>query len=876
MIAARRSGLPLLVLGFAVTVWCAPASALDPSLAITQYSLSVWTTDEGLPQDTIRDLAQTPDGFLWFGTQAGLVRFDGVQFRVFDRRSDLAFDNHHIYALAVDTRGDLWIGTNGGGLLRRRDGRFEPLPVESISTGRITALEAGPDGTMWIGTYGDGLLHYDPRRPQGERFETFKGPRGLAHEVIFDLAVDAEGSLWIGTYGGGAQRLAHGRFETFDVDDGLADNGVWAVQPSADGTVWIGSNGGLDRLRDGRLEALVGDQGLPRERIIALLEDLEGNLWIGTYGGGLSRRRSDGSMDHLRQPQGLAGDVIWSLFEDREGTIWAGSLGKGLTRLRAGAFKTFGTNEGLSSNITSVLYFDKRGDLWVGTRGAGLNIHRRDSDDPFQFETFGRPDGLAVDGVWDLVEDAAGNFWFATNGDGVQRLDPGGRWRRWTVGDGLADNVVFELLEDSRGGLWFGTNGGLSYFGGGTMTSLTVDEGLPTNQIRELKEDGNGNLWVGTTGGLCRIALHERPQDQAQRLTGEGFECFSTQDGLSSNNIWAIHEDPQGILWLGTAGGGLVRFDGTSFFPLTTREGLYDDEVTVILEDQLGYFWLGTSRGVFRVRRLDIEDFVAGRSSKVDGVTFGPKDGVKNTAGHSTGMVSGDGRVWFAHVGGYSVVDPADLYTRPAPRVLIEQVRVDGEDLTTEGVNLPPSSRDFEFHFTAPTLALPERVKFRYRLLGFDDAWSEAPRRDVLYSFLDAGDYRFEVMASDSQGVWNGVATGFAFQVEPPFYRTSTFFWMMLLAALGVILGAQELRVRGLRQRESELNQRVDESLARLKILRGLLPVCSSCHKVREKDGTWQPIERYIHEHSEASMSHSVCPDCAEALYPGIFEHPDG
>lgn len=846
----------------------ASAAALDPKLLFTQYSRSTWSTAEGLPQNTVRAFAQTPDGFLWLGTQAGLVRFDGLHFEVYDRRRVESFDNHHIYALEVDSSGTLWVGTNGGGLLRYLDGTFQPLDTDAIPTGRITALEAAPDGSLWIGTYGDGLLHYDSKRPAGQELTVYGSAEGLAHAVIFDLALDASGGLWIATYGGGAQRLQGGRFQTFDQDGSGLDNGTWAVEPAVDGSIWVGTNRGLYRWHEGIWQHLGRTDGLSHERVIALREDLDGNLWIGTYGGGLCRRRSNGDLECLNDMQGLPGNIVWSLFEDLDGSVWVGFLGTGLLQLRQGAFVTFGMDEGLSSNITSSLYEDRGGSLWIATRGAGVNVLRPGAT---SFDVLGREQGLASDGVWQLQEDAQGNIWFATNGGGVQRLTTEGHWTRITRKDGLADDVVFVLLVDSRDRVWMGTNGGLSVLQDDKLHTYTVEDGLPSRQIRSLLEDEDGHLWIGTTRGLCRL-------DTEAEITHQELQCFTRDNGLPGNNVATLYQDTEGVLWLGMAGDGLVRFDhrdGHQFDALTSRDGFPDDEVSVVLEDDLGFFWLATGRGVFRMSRDVLEARFEDPAAELSYTTYGPRDGIDDRAGQATGLKTSDGRIWITHLGGYSVVDPRDLHVAEAPHILLEHVTVAGQPLRDEGPPLSQWSRDFVFRFTAPTLNYAQRMGFRYRLTGFETDWKTAPRREAVYSYLEPGNYTFETMASDSAGQWNGPVTRFSLRIAPPFYRTSSFFLASILVLLVIGYLAHELRIRGLRERERELNLRVDESMARLKILRGLLPVCSNCHKVREKNGAWQPIERFISEHSEASMSHSVCPDCADELYPGIIQHPD-
>jgi ligand-binding sensor domain-containing protein len=826
-----------------LTFGCASSGlALDPTRSITQYSITSWEIEEGLPQNTVRDIVQTPDGYLWFGTQAGLVRFDGVQFQIFDRRSHEIFRNHHVYALAVDADGVLWVGTNGGGILQFEHGEFRYFGEEhGLPTGRITCLERGIDGEMWAGTYGGGLVRF-----VGDEVEVFGTAAGLSHGVVFDLAVGVAGEVWVATYGGGINRFRDGAFESWGTEQGLPSNGAWAVEYAADGAVWVGTNGGLSRFENGAFQTTTRSEGLSHDRVISLHEDRDGNLWVGTYGGGLSRFR-DGRWSSLDHRTGLSGDIVWSLFEDDKGSLWVGTLGYGLNQIQDGPFTTFGVAEGLSSAITSGLFEDRKGTLWVGTRGAGLN-----SLDGSAFNILTTRDGLSTDGVWSVLEDTQRTLWVGTNGGGLNFRDEEG-WHHIRARDGLAGDNVIAITEDRNGAIWAGTNRGLSRCRGSVCSTYTIADGLASDQVRSFAEDREGRLWVGTTGGLSRF-------------DGERFTSFTTADGLSSNNVFDIYLDDAGILWLGTYGGGLSRFDGKIFTNFTSRDGLYDDDIATVLEDDFGYFWLGSSRGVFRVLRTDLENYGGNPSRPISYVAYGRRDGLGNSAGHPQGLKTRDGRIWFSHLGGVSVVDPSSLEIEPAPAIILEEFTVGGESIPPAAV-LPSSSRNFEFHFAAPTLRVPEKVKLRYQLRGFDLDWTVSKGRVASYSLLSPGTYTFVVMASDEYNAWTGLPKEFTFTVAPAFYQTWPFFLLSTLGIIGIVAGFHHLRVRSLHQREAELTVRIEESLDRIKVLRGLLPICAACTKVKEDDGSWRELQSYVDAHSEASFTHGMCPDCAQEFY---------
>ena len=826
-----------------------PLAALDPARPVRQYSLTSWQTDEGLPQNTVRDLAQTADGYLWVGTQAGLVRFDGARFEVLGRTTHPeVFQNQHIYSLAVDRDDTLWIGTNGGGLVRHHAGELERLDL-ALPTGRITDLAPAADGTLWIGTYGGGLARLDP----GGRLEVLDSGRGLGGDVIFDVTLDPGGRPWIASYGGGVSVWTGTDFEVYDRASGtLPVDQAWAVLPTERG-VWIGTDAGLVHLADGRTKLYTRADGLPHDRCISLLRDRDGNLWIGTYGGGLVR--FDGQhFETLDHSNGLGSDSIWSLFEDREGLLWAGTLGGGLNRLKNGAFDTLGLESGLPSTLSSTLVEDIDGSFWVGSRGAGLSrmVGRRFTPDPT----------YPADGVWAILRDRAGTLWTGTSGRGLARRTDGEGWEVFgPEHHPLLSGSVFTLIEDPGGGLWIGTNEGLLFWNDKGFETFGRAEGLASEQIRAFVLGPEGGLYVGTTGGLSH-----RP------ASGGPFRSYTAADGLPSENIWSLTWGAEDALWLGTYGGGLARFRAGRFDAWTTAAGLPDDDVTSVVRDDLGCLWLGGSRGVFRVLEEEVARWMdEGGPSPAFGV-YGRHDGIRSDGGGlPIGLRARDGRVWFAHFGGVSVIDPATVQPIPAPAVLLERAEVATGPIPVDEP-LRSDTRGYHFHFTAPTLTVPEKIAFRYRLLGFDDDWIETETREATYSFLEPGDYVFEVMASDETRRWTGPVARRSFRVAPSFVRTPAFLGLCALVFGLVSLAVHRWRVVRFEHREQELAVRVDEALTRVKTLRGLLPMCSSCKSIRDDAGYWQELEAYLESHSDAALSHGLCPPCTAEYYPDLVE----
>jgi PAS domain S-box-containing protein len=780
-----------LVLSAAPEVAAAGGPELRPPGAL-EHVLESWQSDRGLPQNTVFAIARTTDGYLWLGTEEGLVRFDGVRFVVTDGSTAPQMRSNDVRALLADPDGSLWIGTNGGGLLRLEEGTLTVLGTsDGLAGDAVLSLHKGRQGVLWIGTT-RGLS-----RLEDKRIQTYTTRDGLPHDHVLSLREDHEGRLWIGTRRG-LVRMENGTFTTYTTKQGLARDEVHALCVDRLGQLWVGTaGGGLTRLKDGAFQAYTTRDGLPGEFVRALLQDSRGDLWIGTNGGGLARLR-DGAFEAYSTRQGLSSDLVFALAEDPEGNLWVGTNGGGLARLRARTFASITTKQGLSHDVVLPIYEDRAGSVWVGTAGGGLN-RLRDG----RVTRYTARNGLPADLILSLAEDAAGKLWVGTLG-GLSRMDRGSSFKTYTTHDGLTQNAALTLLGSQDGSLWIGTNGGgLNRFEDGRFTAYTRQDGLADDVVWCLLEAAGDTLWIGTSGGLSRL--------QKGRIT-----TYTTRDGLPAHEVMALHADADGALWIGTTGGGLGRLKDGRFAAVTTREGLFDNTVLRILEDSEGYFWMSSNKGVFRVRKSDLDDVAEGRTPLVVSLAYGTADGMAtaecNGGVSPAGWRMRDGRLWFPTLKGVAVVDPRRVPTNTLPPpVVVEEVVVDHEALDARRpARLPPGWRHVEFRYTASSFVAPEKVRFRYRLEGFDPGWIEAAdRRRAHYTSLLPGKYRFRVIAANNDRVWNESGASFAFEVQPHFHQTYFFYALCLLVAGAV--GAGVYRFRMERVREIELQALVGE-----------------------------------------------------------------
>ncbi len=760
--------------------------ALDPSKAVSQYLHDVWTTLNGLPQNSVQALVQTRDGYIWLGTQEGLVRFDGVRFTVFDTRNTPQLKNHYILSLLEDRQGNLWIGTSGGGLTRYKDSRFVTYTQrDGLTDSYVRCLYEDRAGSLWIGTDLGGLNEF-----RDGKFKSYSTQHGLSHNFVRAITEDSQGNLWIGTDGGGLNVLRNGKFTVFNSSNGLSNNFIGALLDDGSGGLWIGTyGGGLVLWKDGRFQSFTTKQGLSNDFVRSLLKDKNGSLWIGTEKG-LNRYR-DSAFESFSIDDGLSNPNIWSLYEDQEGSLWIGLFGGGLSRLKDGKFITYSRRQGMSDDDIWCIYGDPEGAIWIGTAGGGLN---RLKDGKVTLYT--TRDGLAHDTVRAIWMDKQGTLWAGTSGGGLSAFRDG-KFRTYSTRDGLSNDFVRSIYEDSRGNLWIGTNGGgLNRFHDGKFTHYTTKNGFIGDFIRSIQEDSKGNLWVSVeSAGLVRIRNGE-------------IKAFTIRDGLPDNRILAIYEDPEGVLWFGTLSSGLIRYKDGEWLRFRRRDGLFDDAVFQILPDSNGHLWMGSNRGIFRVAVNDLNDFARGRIDSIPSQSYGIGDGMKtnecNGGSQPSGWKDRIGKLWFPTNNGLVVIDPDKLpVNRFLPPVQIEKITYDGEiykEALSKSVRFHPGQGKLEFQYTGLSFLVPEKVRFQYKLEGFDAQWIDADtRRIAFYTNIPPGSYNFRVVACNNDGIWNVTGASFAFVLEPHFYQTSWFYALCIAGIIAAAAGAYRLRIAQMR-----------------------------------------------------------------------------
>ena len=789
----RRTPVWHRVLAAASLLGCAlVCHALEPSTPLANYGRQAWVMENGLPQNTVQALIQTRDGFVWLGTEMGLVRFDGNGFEVFDRNSSPALPGNDVRCLQETHDGALWIGTSEG-LARWKDGSVTAFTTkDGLPANGIRALAETGDGTLWVWTDG-GLAG----RKDQERFVDATAATGLGANAITAVTTDGWGTLWVTTRESAVSywrdRWAKPVLQQ-QFGPAFPKDGIEFFQDFKNGVAVATKDTVVALRRSLVLATLTEGKELPGSRIQTIFEDHDGSLWIGTNSG--LARWADGKVQLLPVTDPLATASVLTLMEDREGNLWVGTETGGLHILRDQRFRTVGAREGLSSDATTTVVEDGAGTLWIGTNGGGLNAIHRSGDKAGTATTYSVRDVLLSDVILSLAPAPNGDLWVGTP-DGLNRIR-GSAVDAFTSADGLPDDFIRSLLADADGSLWIGTRRGLVHWTfqtdgkdmahpGGRMETFTQANGLGSDLVGAMARDAKGDLWVATFAGLSRV--HDGK-----------ISNYTTANGLSSNVITALLARSNGTLLIGTQDHGWNQWDGQKF-SAPAHNGLEQTSIHAILDDAGprggDHLWFATGNGIARCD----SDTMGGCKHWIE---FGAADGLRSretaTNSHPSAWRSRDGHLWFATPKGLVEVDPAHFPVNAVPPpVALERFAVDDVPLRGAGTGLRVEAGHvhFEFDYAGLSFTAPQKVRYRYMLEGFDRDWTEAgTRRAAYYTNIPPGRYTFRVQAANNDGLWNTQGATLAFELRPHFYQTLWFYALLAALMVGMIVLLLRLRLR--------------------------------------------------------------------------------
>lgn len=783
----------------AMTVFAAPAFALDPSKAFSQYVQSSWGLQNGLQQKSVMAVTQTRDGFLWLATEEGLVRFSGRAFVTFDER-------------------------NAPGL----GDRF------------IRSLAAAPDGSLWIGTM-SGLARYS-----GGKFESFRRQPETRMD-IYDLCVGTDGSVWFSS-DRGLRRLQNGVFRNYTTADGLPANGITGLAAAADGTIWVATVKGLASFKSGRLTTYSKWDGVDSGPLNSVSIGRNGSVWVGGKNGSVGLW-SGGKITTWWKGNGARID---SVLEDADGTLWIAFEKLGLGRMRGHTLELLTRSNGLPSENPDWVFEDRERSLWVGWADAGLSMFR-----DARFTSVGKAEGLSSDSIASVMQAADGSFWVGTNDGGVNHLE-NGSVRAYSTADGLAgglaDKAALGIVQARDGSIWIGSGSGkVTRMKDGRATTFSISDSL-TPELPAIVQDLDGEMWLGfdMPNGLARLrdghfeqvplegrvkALAVAPDGGLwiasylyglSELKNGVFRHYSVKEGLSSIFLTSVYVDHAGVVWAGTSLAGLNRLKDGKITHYSVEQGLSDSTVGAVIEDDNGYLWLSGPRGISRVSLQELNDYAEGRIKAVRSESYGYADGLRSIECNSKAQPgiwkARDGQLWFATTDGLAIIDPLHIRTNEVlPVVQIADIFLDGKRAADvrNGMQLGPGGTRVDINFNAPSFVAPERMQVRYRLIGVDRDWIDVGlRRSATYSNLSPGKYRFEVRAANSDGRGNDDATVLDFEILPHYYQTYWFRGLCILClgllVWGIYLSRVRYLVRKTQQLETIISQRTAELRAAL------------------------------------------------------------
>jgi PAS domain S-box-containing protein len=792
-----------LALGLLAAFCWGQSFALNPEDKPADYSVAHWDSENGLPHNSIKQLCQTKDGYLWIGTQAGLARFDGLNFTVFNRHNTPAFDSSQITSLAETGDGSLWIGTSDG-LVRYHAGTFSAYTrADGVKDRTINSLCVAPDGTLWIGG------HNGVTRWVNGKFVNDVGTSGHSTLGMRNITVVGKNQVWLGV-GTEALRFQNGIMTAFGREQGLPDQQIQTISAGPDGSILAVTQNGLFQLKENRFAPLEQNTALSSQRISRTLLDHAGNLWIGTASG--LDRCYHGHVVPYADKFGRRLGVVDALLEDREGCVWAGTS-EGLYRLTDRRALSLTESDGVPGSLVLALKESTDGSLWVSSWGSGV---ARFKNGEITRYSVGAP--LSHETVTAIYEAPGGVMWFGNRGCSLDRLE-NGKVTTFIYQSGVATSrPVTAIIGDDNGTLLLGIGSrGLFTFRNGAITPVAEARALSSATVWTFHRSRDGRLFMGTNAGL-----YERKADRSWELVP--FPSLS-----SPLSVHDVLETDDGY-WLAAEGVGLIRWQHGSVHAYDAHCGMVDDSLFTVLDDGEDSLWVSSARGLARVAKKDLDAVDQGRATTVNCMTFGRSDGLASGSSSGNGnpgaILLKDGRILTATDKGVAITDPRRLrINKQPPTVIVENVIGDTRSMpATASIVLPAGTSRLEIRYTALSLMAPQRLRFRYQLEGADPQWIEAgSERRAYYTHLSPGSYTFHVTASNSDGVWSETGASAKITVQPYFYETTGFRTVCvatLLAAVFLLfwLRGRNLKIKQLKLQRAndELDQRVRERTAEL------------------------------------------------------------
>ena len=731
----------------------------------TDYSVQNYNTENGLPQNTINDILQSHDHYLWLATLNGLVRYDGVHFDYYKTSTHTKLPSNNIAQIEEDHKNNLWIRSANGKLAYIENEELIPVNFKY----EVGYIGKTPQKKVIIGTTNGQLYIYN--------YKSFSLLGQIPENVdINQIAYYNSSTIYIGTNKG--LYLFNGN--NFQKIEKLGDDAIHSMLRKKNGEIIVANSSQLYSIYGSEISTMPLHPVVRRRRIKKIFLNSNEKILIVNNRGLCSNY--DGSIINKNRT-GTSSDEIISYCEDQEGFIWLGTYNKGLNKLKQKTFKTFQQNEGLIGDVISSVIELSDGSILVGNNCGGINQLKGDS--------IYHITQLDNSCVWSLMEDDNGTIWCGTNGGGIYLINNN---NISSFNKNINGNIVYGLFKAKDNSIWIGTENGISRYKNDLVENFNIP-GHKDIQINFITEDKNGLIWFGSNKGLGSISKQNK------------IELYGEEDGLPNNNVQYVYPDEQDNIWIGSFG-GLTRFNNEVFFNFPTQDNVIDNNISCIIEDNLGYLWLASNRGIRAIRRSELINFADGRTNNLSPRIFTEEDGIKNlecnSGFQSPGIITKTGYLWFSTVKGAVVTKSRPLEEVNQTTLNIEKIIIDGVPQNfSDSISIRYNAGSIEIHYSLPSFNNPKKLRFKYLMEGLNHPWiSAGSRRVAYYNNLDPGNYTFKVQVDDFNK--ESVSKEFLIIVPPPFWLTWWFYFLIGITCVGLVILFVYLRIHGIRKIEME------------------------------------------------------------------------
>jgi ligand-binding sensor domain-containing protein/signal transduction histidine kinase len=785
--------VPALLIFSAPTLAQFPTYYLSDNKELTQFNLQCWDTKNGLPTYSLLSVCQTSNGYLWIASYDGLIRFDGHEFSIYNKSNTDVFESNTIRRLAEDSKGNLWMTSQGNGLVSYKNNKFQRFGEEEGLNHLYRALHIDNEDRIWSAAPEKGWFYF-----KNGKFNFLEHTSSLTNIEVRTIESNKEGAIWFGTLGRGLYKYSNGKLESFTVADGLSSNWIYSLFFDSNNTLWIGTSKGLCYYNDD------GFNIFPKLRTVNvndILEDKHGNIWIASTQGLYRYNPDTKKMENLSSRNGLTHNFINDFLIDLEGNMWMAFYKGGLAVLKDGKFTNYTVADGMAGKVVNAVCEISQGVFLTAFDNGELSLIENGVVRDYDISV-----DLSGERIRHILKDRKENLWFSTY-SGLLKVAPNGKseWIRNIAA--LSQRKIRLCFEDSKGNIWIGTrnNGLIKMNTDHTYELFSVANGLSANLIMSIDEDAYGNILVGTSEGESGLSIISN---------GKIIQTLAKEEGLLSNVIFNTYHDNENVLWVATIG-GLSRIDNGKITNITIREGLLCDTPFDVLEDSIGNLWLPCSKGIMRVSKAEIELLSSGERSRVACRLFNQHDGMIVSECNPTtqSLKAINGNLIFPTVNGIAQINPSNILSNNyKPPVKINSLLVDNTPVEIQNKQIfKPGHKRFTFDYTAISLYEPKKVNFKYQLVGFDESWVDAGNnRSISYTNLEYGNYTFKVIASNNDGLWNTSGDSFSFTIRPRVIHTAGFYIVISILFLLLIYVIYVIRIGQLKRKQEQLEELID------------------------------------------------------------------